>query len=187
MERAEIKVTTRGTHMTSSKLGARFVQMTAFSLCAAMVALTAGCEPGSLAYGNGNANGSGNGNANDSTNANDNAPDAGNDVSFAGDIQPIFTTACAGCHSSGGAADLAGIALMLTEGEAYDLLINVPSVQDTDLTLVVPGDPDASLLLAKVESDEPPVGLRMPRFAPALSDDEIALIRSWIEQGADNN
>ncbi len=177
--------------MRSNKLEARIVQVMAFGMCAALIALTAGCNPSTTLDGNGNDNtstgdnGSTGGNENDNAGANDNA---GTDVvSFAGDIQPIFTTNCAGCHSPGGAADLAGIALQLTEGVAYDLLVSQPSVQDPDLTLVAPGDPDASLLLAKVESDSPPVGLRMPRFAPALSDDEIALIRSWIQQGAENN
>ena len=108
-------------------------------------------------------------------------------ISFARQIQPILAVNCAGCHSPGGAADLAGIALTLTEDVAYDMLVNQPSVQDLFFTFVVPGDAESSLLLLKVSSDDPPIGDRMPRFAPPLTAAEIALIRDWINQGAQDN
>ncbi len=108
-------------------------------------------------------------------------------VSFAANIQPIFTTTCAGCHSPGGIADMAGIPTFLREGESYDMIVNVTSVQDDGLVLVVPGDSATSLLFQKVSSDSPPVGNRMPLFAPVLSDNEIKLIQDWIDQGAENN
>ena len=108
-------------------------------------------------------------------------------VSFSGRIQPIFTTNCGGCHSPGGGADLFGIRLQLTEDVSYDLLVDQPSVQRSDLTLVLPGDSASSLLVAKVSSDPPPVGVRMPTFAPPLTKDEIDLIRAWIDQGALDN
>ena len=114
-------------------------------------------------------------------------PGDGDPVSFSGRIQPIFTTACAGCHSEGGLADLSGIALRLTADVSYSLLVSQQSVQRPDLTLVVPGDPDSSLLFLKISSDTPPVGARMPRSAPPLSQLEIDLIRDWIDEGALNN
>ena len=114
-------------------------------------------------------------------------PATGDQVSFARDIQPIFTVNCAGCHSPLGAADLAGIRLKLTEGVAYELLVDQPSVQRADLTLVVPGDSALSLLYLKISQDAPPVGVRMPRFAPALSPLEIDLIQTWIDEGAMEN
>ena len=66
-------------------------------------------------------------------------------------------------------------------------LVDQLSVQRNDLTLVVPGDSASSLLFQKVSTDNPPVGLRMPRFAPPLSESEIDLIREWIDQGALDN
>ncbi len=113
-------------------------------------------------------------------------PDDG-EVSFSSQVQPILTRSCAGCHSPGGAADLAGIELQLTADVAHDLLVDRPSVQLPDLLLVAPGDSASSLLLLKVSSDFPPIGTRMPRFAPVLSDREVELIRGWIDQGAANN
>jgi len=152
------------------------------SLVVALTNLGTGCStsvvPAPIDNGDGGGNASGGG-----------AGGGGVDeaVSFAADVQPIFTTACAGCHSPGGNADLAGIPTFLRDGESYDMLVNVASVQDDELVLVVPGDSAASLLYQKVASNSPPVGSRMPRFAPALSEDEIKLIQDWIDQGAENN
>lgn len=114
-------------------------------------------------------------------------PDTGDTVSFARDIQPILTEFCATCHVQGGAADLAGIDLRLVQGQAYAMLRNGESQQQSEFPLVTPGDPDASWLMMKLTLNPPPVGLRMPRFAPPLSDADLNLIRRWIEQGAPNN
>ena len=48
--------------------------------------------------------------------------------------------------------------------------------------VVVPGDPDASGLVDKIEPN-PDHGSRMPQGGE-LSDAEIALIRQWISEGA---
>ena len=108
----------------------------------------------------------------------------GDTISFARDVQPILTTFCATCHVEGGLADLSGIALRLTEAEALDGLIGGMSVQDPSFSFVVPGDSSSSLLFLKVSMVDPPVGDRMPFALLPLEDDEIAIIRDWIDQGA---
>lgn len=108
-------------------------------------------------------------------------------VSFSTQVQPIFTSNCAGCHSSGGIDDLFGIELRLTAAESFAKLVNQPSVQDTSLTIVIPGDSASSLIIAKIDSGSPPVGARMPLFGPVLSQSQIDLIKNWIDQGAMNN
>ena len=105
-------------------------------------------------------------------------------VSFSGQIQPIFDDNCTVCHAVGGIAEFTG--QLLVAEESFDSIVNQPSIQ-SDFILVVPGDSSASLLFLKVRSDSPPVGSRMPRGGGPLSDDEIALIRDWIDQGAENN
>jgi len=72
----------------------------------------------------------------------------------------------------------------LPEPRSYGLIVEQPSHQDASWTLVVPGDAASSLLFLKVSSDEPPVGERMPQVGGALADDEIELIRAWIDCGA---
>ncbi len=116
-----------------------------------------------------------------------NPGDADATVSFSADVQPILSTYCFRCHRDGGIADQSGVVFRAGEEEAYDLLVNRTSVLDDGLTLVVPGDADASLLFDKVASDSPMIGDRMPLGGPFLAESQIARIRDWIEQGALNN
>jgi hypothetical protein len=115
-------------------------------------------------------------------------PPSDGTVSFATQVEPILVNSCSGCHSPGGAAFVDnGIPMNLTEGQAYDAIVNQLSVQNASWTIVVPGDSASSLLYLKVSMDTPPVGVRMPRFTPPLSGTEQGLIRDWIDQGALNN
>ena len=47
---------------------------------------------------------------------------------------------------------------------------------------IVPGNPDASELMRRLVTNDPED--RMPYHAPALSKQQIELIRRWIKQGA---
>ena len=113
----------------------------------------------------------------------------GDTISFASDVQPILTMFCATCHMETGAADTndPSIALRLTEAEALDGLIGGMSVQNPSFSFVVPGDSSSSLLFLKISMVDPPVGDRMPFALAPLEDDEIAIIREWIDQGAAAN
>ena len=114
------------------------------------------------------------------------APPTGQPVSFANQIQPIFTAHCIDCHAGSG-PPLSGVTLSLEAGVAYAEIVNQPSEQDASFKLVVPGIPNGSLLYWKVSSDTPPVGSTMPLFGARLSADELALLRDWIAQGAQDN
>lgn len=120
-------------------------------------------------------------------------PDDGNGggddgpVSFADDIQPLLSSQCIICHQPGGIAFADGITQDLRAGSAYAAIVNQPSDQDATLTLVIPGDAENSLLYQKVNSNEPPIGVRMPQFQPPLSAAQIDLIRRWIDEGAEDN
>ncbi len=110
------------------------------------------------------------------------------EVSFSEQVQPILTDRCAfgGCHASTSPA--AGQSL--AEGLAYMNTVNVPSEELPSMDRVEPGDPDQSYLVHKIQGTHLDVGgsgLRMPRGQEPLSDDQIDLIRAWIEQGARNN
>lgn len=96
------------------------------------------------------------------------------EVSYINDIQPIFNARCVSCH--GGTA---GVFL-----SNYTATIN--SIGDGYGTnIVVPGDPDNSPLVDKIEPN-PTIGFRMPSGG-ALTNQEILKIRAWIEAGAENN
>lgn len=91
------------------------------------------------------------------------------------------------CHGIGGAT------LNFSSLEAaYDSLVDHEATgamcNGRGLVIVVPGDPDASLLFAKVASDTPPCGARMPRVPGVILDPlQIAQIRQWIMLGARND
>ncbi|MGD8859880.1 MAG: hypothetical protein PVI30_07700 [Myxococcales bacterium] len=108
----------------------------------------------------------------------------------------IVATGCNGgplCH--GGLAG--GMLVMLDKESAYEALVNQPAeginltgmgtnCADTDLVRVVPGDPDNSLLVQKVENPMPACGGEMPPNG-MLAADQIQLIRDWVAAGAMND
>jgi hypothetical protein len=107
-------------------------------------------------------------------------------VSFAADVQPILTANCAlvGCHS--GAFPQAF--LNLEAGQAYASLVNVASVECPAFMRVLPGDPDASYVVFKLQGFGPCFsGVQMPFGAPPLPPAQIQLVRDWVMQGAANN
>jgi len=123
---------------------------------------------------------------------NDDPPDSGDDepnqdddpLTFIADMQPLLNARCVSCHSPGGFAQMQGIPWDFGGATVFEDLIDQPSILDSEFTLVVPRDPDSSLLFLKVSSESPPVGAMMPFGGPPLADSEIELIRLWIEQGA---
>lgn len=92
--------------------------------------------------------------------------------------------ACTGCHNATGARFNG---MNLTGDTAYAAIVNVASVGKPSAIRVVPGNPDASYLLQKIEGASGIVGVRMPQTPPYLTSNQIAIIRRWIELGAPNN
>jgi hypothetical protein len=93
----------------------------------------------------------------------------------------IFTPSCAlsGCHS--GPAPQAGMSL--EAGKSFSNIVNRSSSEVPSLQRITAGDPDNSYLIRKVEGIAS-VGVQMPRNAPALSAQKIAVLRSWVSKGA---
>lgn len=107
--------------------------------------------------------------------------------------QEIFNTtdssgrlACTSCHSDAGRTPAAG--LVLLEGRSYESLVGQPSRFKSGAILVVPGDPDASYMIQKLEGSADIAGSRMPRgTGPFLTPGQMQIIRRWIELGAKND
>ncbi|MFK8017771.1 MAG: Ig-like domain-containing protein [Gammaproteobacteria bacterium] len=91
----------------------------------------------------------------------------------------IFTPTCTVCHA--GAA--APVGLKLDAANSYDMLVGVASAQVPAQLRVVPGDPDASYLVQKIEGTAA-VGQQMPLGGPFLDSDQVAQVRDWIAAGA---
>jgi len=107
--------------------------------------------------------------------------------------QEIFNTtdasgrlACITCHTDNGRTPAGG--LVLLEGRSYQALVGQPSRFKAGAIFVVPGDPDASYLIHKLEGAADIAGSRMPRgTGPFVTSGQMQIIRRWIELGARND
>jgi hypothetical protein len=101
-------------------------------------------------------------------------------------IQSTSPQGCVNCHSTTGRQPAGG--LNLAGDAAYGNLVNAPSRFKAGAVRVVPGDPENSYLIHKLEGRAGIVGLRMPfNGPPFLTDGQILVIRRWIELGANND
>lgn len=107
----------------------------------------------------------------------------GIDTNYEEDIQPIFDDNCVSCHQPGGEGFQA-TGLDLRPGFSYLNLVNAKSSQDPGWTLVEPGRNADSLLVQKIQCDEPVVGERMPKGGPNLRSDAIMFVGNWITDGS---
>jgi hypothetical protein len=115
------------------------------------------------------------------------------------DLQPTFTsiqaeifnstdlagrTSCVTCHTNQGRNPAAGLNLL---SDPYAALLNITSRQRPGAVLVIPGDPESSYLIRKLEGRDIN-GVRMPfNGPPYLTAGQILVIRRWIETGAPRN
>jgi hypothetical protein len=93
---------------------------------------------------------------------------------------------CVGCHTNVGRNPASGLNLLPEFAHAN--LVNVPSVGKPGAIRVIPGDPENSYLIHKLEGRPGIVGQRMPRTAgPFLTEGQILIIKRWIALGARND
>lgn len=100
---------------------------------------------------------------------------------------PMTTNArCVACHSMP-ANDIANGNLQMgsDKAAAYAALVGRASTSTRCMNrpLVMPFQPDMSLLLLKLGAT-PPCGSRMPLGGNALTEEQLAKVRSWITAGA---
>lgn len=94
--------------------------------------------------------------------------------------------ACVACHTNVGRTPSGG--LNLTHADAYDQLVNVPSRGKPGAIRVIPGDPENSYLVHKIEGLPDIVGRRMPQAGPPfLTEGQILILKRWIATGALHN
>jgi hypothetical protein len=100
--------------------------------------------------------------------------------------EQIFDQHCVNnCHETLNPAEN----LQLSELKSFKNLVNTPSQQITTTDRVVPGEPDRSYLIMKLEG-EPRFriwGEQMPLNAPPRPQEEVDRIRAWITRGAPND
>jgi hypothetical protein len=109
--------------------------------------------------------------------------------SFDADIQPIIDAHCVmACHEPDGEWGF----LLDMSGSAYEAIVGVPAPQFAAMSLVEPGEPNASYLWHKLSGTQASIGgsgLMMPKPRPGmqatvLTPEQLAAIEQWILQGA---
>lgn len=101
---------------------------------------------------------------------------AASEVDFARDVRPILSDRCFVCHGPDEATRKAGLRLDIEDGAKKARGSRTP---------VIPGDPAGSEMIKRVAASNP--AMRMPPAYSGrkpLSENEIAILRKWMEQGA---
>ncbi len=95
------------------------------------------------------------------------------EVDFAQDVQPIFKAHCYECHG----------AKKQESGLRLDQPVNAEGHEQVYGPAIVAGTPNESILLQAVTGTHEELG-RMPPEGDPLTAEQIAVLRLWIEQGA---
>jgi hypothetical protein len=108
-------------------------------------------------------------------------PPAGLQPTLASIQANVFTPSCAksGCHADPGAM----LGLNLEAGQSAANLINVPSFYGGMIVRVIPGNPNDSFLIQKLEGTAL-FGAQMPADGLYLQQVTVDVIRQWIQDGA---
>ena len=99
-------------------------------------------------------------------------------VSYSANVKPLIDKYCVECHVPGGeGAQASGFV-----ADTYDAVMKGTKYGP----VVVAGDPLSSSFYRLVAGKVDP-SIQMPHGKEALSEQEVATIERWIEQGANNN
>ncbi len=104
--------------------------------------------------------------------------------------EDVFRLGCAvsGCHDN--RATPAGNLSLASAQVSYNDIVNVLSIQASHKKLVVPGFPEESYFVDKLKGthlETGGTGVRMPQYAAALDEGDVARIEEWIADGALRN
>ena len=97
-------------------------------------------------------------------------------VDFNREIRPLLGRYCLSCHGRNEASRQGGLRLDDRESATGET--------DSGAAAIVPGEPDASELIARITADDDDSRMPPSEAGPRLADAQIATLRRWIEQGA---
>ena len=97
-------------------------------------------------------------------------------VDFTTQVQPIFSENCYACHGPDEEAVESGLRL-----DVHELALKGGESGKA----IVPGDAAASLILKRITHTDPDEIMPPPNKKKALKPEQVAVIRQWIEEGAE--
>jgi len=106
-----------------------------------------------------------------------NQANAGPDVSFQRDVQPILAEHCWHCHGIDSADRKAGLRL--------DRLEDALKGGDSGTAAIVPGRPEESELIRRIITHDSDLIMPPPQQQKPVSDSQIQTLKQWILEGAE--
>lgn len=100
---------------------------------------------------------------------------SGDDVSFSRDIRPILSENCFACHGPDEKSRESGLRL--------DLEASAKQNRE-GTTAVVPGKPEDSAIIRRIESTDLDEVMPPPRLHKTITPQQLTLLKQWIKQGA---
>ncbi len=97
-------------------------------------------------------------------------------VDFIRDVRPILATHCFQCHGPDAASRKANLRLDVADG--------LKRKTNSGRLVVVPGKPQESELFVRITSKQPDYRMPPPSAEQQLTEQDIEVLRRWIEQGA---
>lgn len=96
-------------------------------------------------------------------------------VDFNTHIRPILAKHCVACH--GGVKQASGVSFIYRDKALAE--------GDSGTPAIVPGDVEASYMVERIADPDPDYRMPPADHGSALSEREIALVKQWIEEGAE--
>ena len=98
-------------------------------------------------------------------------------IDFNRELRPILSNNCFTCHGPDPSSRKAGLRL--------DLRDSAIAVLESGYRAIVPGDWRQSELIKRITSGDPELHMPPPEMNKQLSDREVAMLKKWIQQGAE--
>jgi hypothetical protein len=100
----------------------------------------------------------------------------GDRVHYGRDVRPILSDACYQCHGPDAGTRKARLRLDTAEGLTAERDTGAP---------VVPGEPEESVLIERILSEDDAQRMPPPGSGKALTPEQVDILRRWIAQGAE--
>jgi len=98
-------------------------------------------------------------------------------IDFNRDVRPLLSDRCFACHGPDAEDRQAGLRLDVREAATAPV--------ESGATAVVPGDPTASELVARITSTDPEIVMPPPHVGKPITPAEAETLRRWITTGAE--
>lgn len=98
-------------------------------------------------------------------------------IDFQTQIQPLLAESCLACHGQDASTRSGGLRLDQRDGALQG--------GDSGQAAIVPGDPESSLLIQRVTSDDQDSIMPPPSHGHSLTTAQIDVLRQWIASGAE--